>query len=749
MIIKILIHRKLLIKVIEKFLIILFISAIAGNSYILLLKSYYNKIYKTANHLRSIEGIIVSNKEEKEYTDKYIIKSKKINNSKFIIYVKKNKRQLKYGDKIKFVGEYIEPEGRRNYRGFYYKEYLKTKKICGTFKVNGNIEIIKQGNPLNIFFLTNQLRQKIIKNAQQILPKDVSQVLLGVLLGEKSGITEEDKENFRLSGMSHILAVSGMHTSYVILGLTYIFAKLPKKRKYILLIIFLVFFMFLTNFTPSVVRAVIMSIMMIISKLMYRKNDTINALFLSCLILLLYNPYLIKNIGLILSFLGTLGIVLFIKTNLPKTKIRKNSTIYNILSVSVSAQILIFPIIIYYFNVISFSFFISSFICSFLVGIIFIYGLANLSISFISIKIAKILSPILKVLLIILISSAKFIASIKILNLTVPTPSEISIIIYYVLIYILYKLKSPKDNLRRYEKKMIKYIQTNMKKIIAIFVILSIIQFAYKPLYYAINKDIVIHFIDVGQGDSMLVISPKGKTILIDTGEDKELVLSYLLDRGIRKVDYILISHFDTDHVGGLVNITENLKVNNVIIGKQVENSENLQYFLETVKKTKTKVNVVEKGQTLFIEDNLYIYMLWPDSNNIINKNLLNNNSLVCKLCYKEISILLTGDIEKEAEEAILDTYRGTNILNSTILKVAHHGSNTSSIKEFLEAIDPKIALIGVGKNNKFGHPNKSVIEKLRKKGVKILRTDEQGEITLINMNILKKENIKISNFAI
>lgn len=160
----------------------------------------------------------------------------------------------------------------------------------------------------------------------------------------------------------------------------------------------------------------------------------------------------------------------------------------------------------------------------------------------------------------------------------------------------------------------------------------------------------------------------------------------------------------------------EELKVENIIIGKQFEESENYQNFIEIVNKNKIKVYVVEAGKKINIEKNLYFDVLWPDSKNVVEKNSINNNSLLGKLIYNNFSILFTGDIEEIAEKSILKKYeKNKSILDSDILKVAHHGSKSSSTEEFLNVVKPKIALIGVGKNNNFGHPNNEVLERLRR----------------------------------
>ena len=194
---------------------------------------------------------------------------------------------------------------------------------------------------------------------------------------------------------------------------------------------------------------------------------------------------------------------------------------------------------------------------------------------------------------------------------------------------------------------------------------------------------------------------------------------------------------------GGLLYIMQEIKVNNVIIGKQYETCENYKKFIEIVKKKNIKVNVVEAGQKINIEKNLFFDVLWPCSDNMISENAINHNSLVCKLKYKNFSMLFTGDIEEIAEKAILAKYsKNKNILKADVLKVAHHGSKTSSTIDFLKAVKPNYAVIGVGKDNNFGHPSDITIQNLKDMGVKIYRTDEIGEIEIkgITKNKIKKK---------
>ena len=237
-----------------------------------------------------------------------------------------------------------------------------------------------------------------------------------------------------------------------------------------------------------------------------------------------------------------------------------------------------------------------------------------------------------------------------------------------------------------------------------------------------------IYFIDVGQGDSCLIITPRNKKILIDGGEGKpEVVLSYLLDRRIKTIDYIMISHFDSDHCNGLIETIDNLNVKNILISKQAYFCDEYRNIANIINSKKINVIFLEQGNRLNIDKNVKIDVFYPIKE--LQYDDLNNNSIVAKISYNSFSVLFTGDIEK-SEKDLLDKYKKEE-LRADILKVAHHGSKTSSTEEFLREVKPKIALIGVGENNNFGHPNAKVIERLKDINCKIYRTDEMGEIEI------------------
>lgn len=691
--------------------------ALIGNTQVLYLKNKYLEIYKDDKSIISATAVVIKGPSEGEYNYKYTVKARtgKYKNKKFIVYInKKNKKLLEYGDLIEIKGEYSAPEVARNYKGFDYSQYLKTLNIYGTIKVEES-KIINKNQLSPILISINNIKEKMIDNANRNMPKRTANLLLGILIGERDNIQEDIIESFRTANLSHILAVSGAHTSYIILGITYLISKskTPKRIGYIITIINLLIFIIITGASYSVVRACIMAIVVIGAKICYRKENFFTSICISLIIILIQNPFAINDIGLKLSFMGTAGIVIFNKsiTNF-FIKLKIKQKIAEALSVTFSAQLMIMPITILNFNTISLTFFISNILASPLLGIIIIFGFISIFISSILNPISKILFLILHIFLELLILVSKVTEKIPGSSILVKTPNILFAIVYYILIlFFNYFFVIKQNPTRRFHKKIIKIITIkNIKNAFKVIAVVFLIMLLLTRIVRIINATLKIYFIDVGQGDSTLIVTPKNKKILIDGGEGKTNVLfQYLLDRRINKIDYIIISHFDSDHCNGLIEIIEKMRVENIVMSKQSKESEEYKKILEIIKQKNIKVSSVKAEDKIIIEKNLYTKILNPAEK--FEFQDLNNNAIVAKLVYKNFSMLFTGDIEK-AEENLAKKYK--NELKSTILKVAHHGSKTSTSEEFLKYVEPQIALIGVGENNKFGHPNQITIEKLK-----------------------------------
>lgn len=741
---------------------LIYIFIILGLHYLGVVFFNYDKVCSNISKSNNYKGIIVEEKEEEDYKKVYIVKlqseNKAINNRKCILNLKnKNNKKLSYGDEIYFDGEYSIPEGKRNYGGFDYSLYMKTQKLYGTFEIE-NYELINKnkGNKIEEKILDFKKYVKNILNTN--LQKDEANLCIGLLIGDRTNISKQIEEDFKNSNLTHMLAVSGSHFTYIILAISFVNKGIKRKRLgQIIMIIVIILFMNLTGNTASVVRSGIMAIYIILASIFHKRADIWTSMAVAIIIQLINNPYAIFDIGLQLSYGGVIGIVVFnknilskilyfdnyIKINI-KEKIQKNNKykmqeinnteiklskvkkyIIEASAVTISANIVIIPIMMYHFNTISFTFLISNLLVGPILGFVVIFGFILIFLSFILNSFLMPFFFILNILISIILYIAHICANLPFSKVFVPTPNKLILVLFYLNLFTLfyYKEKNVKNKKQKYFS--------------ILLIIIIIFNFIY-PLAASTKKNLTINFIDVGQGDSTL-IRVDNKNILIDGGGSlysdsfdvgEKTLFPYLLDRGITYLDYVIVSHFDADHFQGLEYVINNIKVKNAIISSLGQNSKEYETFLNLTKKKKINIIYVKKGDSIKF-NNAKIEILYPD-NEIINDNAKNNNALVCKLIYNNFSMLFTGDIEEIAEKKILKLYeKNKEKLRADVLKVGHHGSKTSSSYQFIKAVSPKIALIGVGKDNNFGHPNLGVIERIEKSGATIYRTDYMGEIEL------------------
>lgn len=733
------------------YIALLFIFLIILFYYLKIPMGDYEKVWKSLKKENNYEGIIVNEKGENEYSYEYIVKlqskNKKLNNKRFILKTKKKGKKLSFGDKIKFTGEYVKPTGRRNYHGFDYSLYLKTQKLYGTFEGSSYI-VLSTSCCSYVEKIVNNFKEKTKKALRDNLDEDLAELCIGILIGDRNNLDEKIEEDFKKSNLTHMLAVSGSHFVYIIICIKYL-EKVIKWRNFnkVLTIIIIVLFMNLTGNTASVVRSGIMAIMLIVAKFFHRKSDVWTNMAISAVLALVYNPYTLFDIGFELSYGGVIGIVVFydkVKDTLGKIiiKMHKESKMLQYIlegtSVTISANLVIIPIMIYNFNTISFSFIVSNLLAGGLLGIIVILGFLLVFLSLMLGQTLSIFFYILNFLLKALTKIAEVCSKLPFSYIYVPTPKILGIFIFYSYLFFIIN----RDRLR------VRIFNT-LKVRIAILILIIIFNLGY-PILSSKRIGLEINFIDVGQGDCTL-IRANGKSILVDAGGSKDeksfdvgknTVFPYLLDRGIVSLDYVIVSHFDSDHCQGFNFILKNMKVKTAIICNIGQESEEYNHFVILAKENKTKIRYVQKGSIIKLGKNKIIEILYPDKNEKINDNAKNNNAIVFKLTWNKFSMLFTGDIEEKAERKILEMYKNKEEkLKSNILKVAHHGSKSSTMQEFLEIVKPSLALIGVGENNNFGHPNDMVLNRLEQSGCKTYRTDMLGEITITSNG--KSYNVK------
>ena len=588
---------------------------------------------------------IVSYRDAKNYYDKYIVKSK--GNNKFILYLPHGD-ELKKGTLINLSGEFSLPDLARNTGGFNYRRYLNSQKIYGVIRAK-NYYV----SNLAKFNLIYYIQDEISKSFARLFPKNEMGLVIGMMIGETKDISEDVLENFKTTGITHLIAVSGSNVVYVVVLVQFLFKKFFGKRAtYFISIFFLILFMLISGASASVCRATLMIILSICADIFFLKSDTFSNILTSAFVLILLNPLVIYDVGFILSFGGTLGIVLLSKdfTRLFKRLGKLDET----LSVTCSAQLILAPIMMYYFNTFSILSIATNIIVVPISGSITILGFAVFIISKISFPIAKLIANSLYVLATFTIWVSNMFSKIPFSLIRTITPNVFEIFLFYFVVFYFANLKMKGKKYRFIGKTQNN--ETKVTKILAnirpICVIVFIVIFVFSEIiYYKFPRNYLdIRGIDVGQGDSVLIETDSRRFILIDGGGSENydvgenILLPYLLDRRVLNVDTIFSSHSDADHLNGVITALENIHVNNVVIGKGALGYEKLYQIAES---KKVKVIEVQKGDVLEI-GNLVFEVLSP-SVEMDNSNV-NDYSLVFKLIYGEKSMLFTGDISAAAE---------------------------------------------------------------------------------------------------
>jgi len=627
---------------------------------------------------------------------------------------------------LKIKGKLEKPTKQKNFGEFNYELYLAREKIFTYLNIWQERDILKIGED-NSNFLTSfslSARDKIKEITKKILPTPYNYLLVGMLLGEKSFLPPDLKEAFTDAGIMHILAVSGLHVGIIAMALLAFLniMRLPKKFKLFILIFMLIIYASITGYRPSVLRATIMFILLISGKLINRNRNLNISLFFAAFLILLLNPLILYDAGFLLSFVVTF-FVINLSPIMQELFFKKIVLIGNPLAISTAAWVGIFPLSAYFFNKISIISIISNIFIIPLTGVAVILGFLAFFIGLASISLAGAIGNINYLVLNLITFIAKSFSLLPFAFVYVAQPSIFIIILYYLIIFLtvtIFYQKTP-------SQKMIKKI---------IFIILSAILLIIILQILYPTDDLKVTFINVGEGDCILIETSKKINILIDGGGTSQsdfdvgskIVIPYLRRKGINEIDLLILTHPHLDHLKGLLPVVREFKIGMVLDSGL--NSDLPEYieFISLIQNKGIPYHLAKAGDNFIFNNCLEMFLLNPLNNTVFNSDSdFNNASIVVKLFYKNATFLFSGDIEEDSEKKLLIWQ---NILQSDILKVGHHGSATSTNIEFLDKVDPSIAVITVGKNS-FGHPSQKVIERLEDRNIKIYRTDENGTVII------------------
>lgn len=633
---------------------------------------------------------------------------------------------LKPGNYLQISGTYYKGREMRNPGEFDYNKYLNLQKITGILnisKVKDLIVLDKENDFLkSVVFSSRKYLDEEIKSLHS---KETASLLKGLLLADRSEIDYMTKTQFINSGVIHILAVSGLHVGFVALIFIFLFGRLNIYLRSILTITGLILFMFITGIPPSVFRATLMAVIIIIAFLTNRSTNLFNSLALAALIILIIHPQELFNPGFQLSFSAVLGISLLyppIEKLISKLKLQSSFIRYILLfmTVSFSAQIGTLPFTLIYFGKFSVIALAANLFVIPITAVAVGLGIFTLVINSIIPFIAVYFSSANDLMTGLLYSIVEFSGTLNFSFISIRNFSLYDSILFYIFLILLFFF--------------IKRIENHLIKITAfILIVLNFILFSSLDNIDLLKEGrLSIVTIDVGQGDAIFIKFPQGTTALIDAGNATEsfdngerIILPFLEYLAIEKIDYGFVSHIDSDHYAGFVSLVKAGVIKKIIKpGIDTSSSKDIRFEKYL---TNNNIPVEYYKKEKIVIDGVPVYIL--NNADIINNHSLSSNdkSGVIKIVYGNTSFIFTGDIEKKVERTYTARYK--NFLDADLLKVAHHGSKTSSTTEFLNYVTPKQSIISAGILNQFKHPSPEVIRRLEDFGSVIYRTDKYGAI--------------------
>ncbi|MBR5479836.1 MAG: DNA internalization-related competence protein ComEC/Rec2 [Clostridia bacterium] len=673
--------------------------------------SYVNN-YKTGV-ICDVEVFSINNAE---LTDKFTSK----------MYFNDSSLELVPGDVIKGSADFEIPKNDKDFNAY---TYYKTKGIDTIAFCNDTLENHLNGK-ISVRFIPKWVSHNINLKLKELLPERLSGLVSAILLGDKTDFDSKDKGNFTTIGLAHVVAVSGMHLSFLA-GFLFLFLG-KRKHSAIFVIVILIFFTMVVGAPPSVVRALIMHILMILAPMFRGESDGINSLSVALILILTFNPYAVMDVGLQLSFLATLGIMVlgnridnYIKRPFDTDrrlfqKIRNFFTAT--LSSSIAAIIFTTPIVVLNFKKISLIAPVSNLLLILIVNIIFIASILVVIFAFIWMPIAKFLVIPLAFFAKLLLNGADLISKIPFANTYIDYTYQIVFLAYLYTVLILYI----KDRQRHL------IVPILAVSIVLIVTAVSSVMTKDVPEYTGVRFSVL----DVGQGLSVMA-DYNGETVLVDCGGSRsknagDIAVDYLRKIGEDSLDALVITHFDSDHINGVKKLIENCDIEKIYMLRNTPD----KHLADTIAKLASdrgskivyisrETNLRENGLnfTLFPADYFY------DSNDC---------GLVTVFEKDDFEVVITGDLGKKSERELCDEYV---LPDAEVYVAGHHGSKTSSSIELLNTILPEFAVISVEEDNKYGHPHSETMLLFESMGIKVARTDLNGDIIFYSDELIKEGN--------
>lgn len=634
-----------------------------------------------------------------------------------------------YGDRIRGLFKLRRPRGYLNPAGFNYPLYLRTNGVTleGWMGERDALERRGGGEGSLLHAWAYALRARMIRAVNQLLPHEQAALLTAITLGERTGIPSQISQAFLGSGTYHILAISGLNVSLLAGALFFVLKaiRVPLRLRALLSMGLITFYAALAGGSPSVVRAAVMADVYLLAVVLDREADPLNTLALSAVALLLWQPLFLWDVGFQLTFIATWAILAAVNwrplLRLP-TPWRWGTAP---LVLSAAAFLGTAPILASIFHRISPVAILANLPIVPLSGLLTGAGMLFALLATVIPQSLGLFAALIGFLINLLVNLADWFARLPLASVQVFPPSPAMTVCYYVALCALIFGAG-----RRWPRWVA--LSTTLALVMLI---------GARLLPDRGNERLRVTVIDVGQGDGILVELPGQGAILIDGGglfDDRfdigeQVVVPFLLSRWIARLDLVVLSHPHPDHLNGLAAVLRHFPVGAVWDGGQRVASPSYLWFEEVLRHKRIPHKILQAGYRTSEFEPIEITVLHPPTTLLRGSprgrsSDVNSNSLVLLLRYRDVRVLLPGDIEEEAERRLLEQRTD---LSAQVLKVPHHGGRTSSSLPFLERVRPTVAVVSAGYRNRFRHPHQETLERYRAMGIELYRTDRHGAVTV------------------
>ncbi|WP_394921295.1 DNA internalization-related competence protein ComEC/Rec2 [uncultured Robinsoniella sp.] len=703
---------------------------------------FYDKKVTVTGQLVKQEQSTTSNQLYlKNNSISYQSKSYKIPNQKQILIFTDDKTSYRAGSLLNISGVCQEIKEPGNPGQFDLKKYYETKEIQ---MVLNKGKVLSAGRTYwHIRQFLWDVRERFKRTFLQIANEENASVLDAMLLGDKKELDPEVKKLYQDNGIAHILAISGLHISMLGMALHKLLRKLGISWYLSAAAAGAIMSAYglMTGFGVSTTRAVIMFLVYLLAGILGRTYDILSALALSAVLILTENPRYLTDAGFLLSFFAVLGVAVLAPL-IRNTCSCKNKLLESFL-VSLAIQLTTIPIVLYYYFEIPLYGVLLNLVVIPLMSLVLGFGIAGGMAGLIFIPAGIFLvSPCYYILGLYKYLCAA-VLNLPLAKIIVGKPDLWQMVVYYLLLLAICLIKSKQKS-----GEIFKWVWGTAFMMFLI---------SRQP-----GSGMRITFLDVGQGDGICIQAPGGINCLIDGGSSdvkqagSKRIEPFLKSRGIRKIDYLFISHMDADHINGIMELLEayalnlagenasGVSIRRLVLPKLAKKDEEYLEIEKLAKKNKIMVLYFQKGDKI-LNGRFSFSCLHPSQNSASEDR--NENSMVLQMEYKDFRVFFAGDVEGAGEEEMIDS---KELKRADILKVAHHGSRNSTLDTFLDAVRPGIGILSCGKDNRYGHPHVELINRLKRAGVAYYATMDYGALEVSSngrgMDIRSMKNPKNPN---